>query len=222
MAGLAIDQGMMMYIIVFFIMAIVIVYLVGYILKSKPKSTAITKDQYQRLVADLTVSGKNNRLRGIKWIQYSGDSTHPALEKYARYRGHIAHSNGLILLWKVKWYTPMRIQIVPWPLVANWNGPTFTIIGNGAIKDGYFFRTVIPRDYVIDGHTAYQYDRMVDDMIMLLLAEQGIHDVMEQSFFETMVATSSGSGRQREDLLMKPDYITVEEEPREMGQEPEG
>lgn len=222
MAGFAIDQGMMMYIVVIMILAMAVIYLVNYILRSKPKTTAITKDQYQRLVADINVSARNNRIKNVKWVSFTGDSTHPALRKYAKYYGQVALPTALVLVWKVKWWTPKRIQIIPWPLVMNWNGTEFWIIGNGTLKDGYFFRTVIPRDYIIDGINAFEYDQMVDETILALLAEQGVHDVMEQSYFETMVATSSGSGRSRDDLLLKPDYMAIEEEPRDLGQEPEG
>ena len=221
MAGFGIDSNLIPWIIVMFLIVIVFSLVWKWIYGSKPKVQPITKNQYERIVADLTASAKNNKIRIQKWLNFTGDSTHPPLRHYSKILGTVADGRMCVFLWRVKWYTPKRIYPVNWSLIDNFDGREVWVRGNGTQKDGYFFRTVISRDHIKDGTSIEKYDIEYKNFIVILLKMQGIHDIMEQGAYEVMMA-SSHERRPAPTLLQKPEYADYEETYREPESELEG
>lgn len=217
----ALDEGIVIPLIIFFVIAMAVTWIIGKIISSKPKTQPITKDQYQRLVSDVHTSCRLNRIKNTKWINTTGDSVHPPIRHYAKYRGSEADARGPWVAWKVKWWTPKRVGPVTWDLIHNWGGKELWIDCNGFAKDGYFVTPLITKDHCKSSSTVEQYDAAFNYLIQARLGLQSLHDTFEQTSFEVMTAMAHKE-RRLEDLLQRQEYPVVEESEREMTPEPEG
>ncbi len=191
------------------------------IVGSKPKSQPITKNQFERIVSDRITSCKNNRIRHQKWINITGDSTHPQHKHYARIIGANADGRMAEILWKAKWHTPKRLTFIAWNLIHNWDGREVWLGCNGIQKDGYFFRAIISRDHIKSGETIQQYDDEYLMYVQYLIGFQATQDMIEQGSYETITAASHKE-RPLGELFTKPEYQDYEESDRDMPVEPEG
>ena len=187
-----IDTSTMLLIIAVVIIGMAL-FFIWKLLKNQHKIQPITKNQYERLVADNIVSCKLNKMRNTKWIGITGDQCCPPIAKYIRYKGSNPHSRLVDILVK-RGTNPPRWFIVPWSLIENWGGKTVWINCNGFKKTDYFFRPVVPNDALIDGKPWTYYDELINEHIKILLEIQGHQDMMEQVQYETM---SSASHRER-------------------------
>lgn len=221
MAAGMLNEGMIPWLIALFAIVIAASMVWKMIIGSKPKTQPLTKNQYERLLSDRTTACKNNRVRHQKWINCTGDSTHPQRKHYAKIVGVNAEGRMAEILWKCKWHTPKRLNFVHWNLIHNWDGKEVWVECNGFQKDGYFFRPLISRDHTKSGETIEQYDRKYLDYLQYLLEFQSTQDMMEQGSFEVMTAASHKE-RSLEQLLKTPEYQEYEESDRDMPVEPEG
>jgi hypothetical protein len=218
---MGISEDMIIPIIILFVIVIAASFIMGKIYGSKPKQQPLAKNQYERMINDLTVSCKNNRIRNTKHISFTGDSTHPALPKYARYLGSVADARMFVIMWRVRWFTPKRLSPVDWSLVSNIGGKELFIDGNGFEKTGYFMKDIITREHIKAGKDIHTYDNDFYEFIRVKLNEQGILDGAEQGQYEIMVAMSHKE-RSVDSLLTKREYPEIEESYREPEQELEG
>jgi len=216
-----IDEGLVIPLVIFFVIAIAVTWIVGKIISSKPKMQPITKNQYERLISDVHMSCRFNRIKNTKWLNITGDSVHPPIKHYAKYRGSEADARGAWIAWKVRWYTPKRVGPVTWDLLHNWGGREVWIDCNGFSKDGYFVTPIITRDHCKSGQTPQEYDSVFNALIKARLGIQSLHDTFEQTSFEVMSAMAHRE-RPLEQLLQTPEYPIVEETERDMTTEPEG
>lgn len=211
------------------IMPIVIIVIIGaaaYIiwkrfLGAKPKTQPITKDQYQRLVSDLLTSCKLNRIKNTKWINITGDSHHPPIRRYAKYRGSVADARGIWIAWQVHWYTAKRIGPVTRDLIHAWGEREIWVDSNGFVKDGYFVTPVLTWDHCKHGSTLEDYDAKFNFIIKVFLGIQSLHDTFEQRSYEVMSAMAHRE-RSMADLMVIPEYPEYKESDRDYPAEPEG
>lgn len=216
-----VSEGMIPWIIALMAIFIAVSLAWRLLVGSKPKSQPLTKNQFERLLADRTINCKNNRVAHQKWVNCTGDSTHPQRKHYAKIIGASADGRMAEILWRVKWHTPKRLNFVPWSLIHNWDGREIWIECNGFQKDGYFFRPLIARDHIKSGETVEAYDQMYLDYLEYLLSFQAIQDMMEQGSYEVITAASH-KDRPLPELFTKPEYQVFEESERDMPTEPEG
>jgi hypothetical protein len=179
------------------------------LLKKQHNVQVITKNQYERLVADNIVSCKLNRMPLTKWIGITGDSHTPPIKKYIRYKGSSPHSRMVDLLVK-RGANPARWFIVPWCLIENWGGRTIWINCTGFKKTDYFFRPIVPSDVIINGHPWTYYDNLINEHIKILLEIQGDQDMMEQVQYET-ISSAAHKDRSMSDIQSKGNSPNVTE-----------
>lgn len=208
-------------IIIIFVLVMAVIFLVNRLLGMRPKIQPVTRNQYERLVADLLVSAKLNRVKNIKWINITGDSTHPPIRHYAKYCGSVSHPLMNVVVWRVRWFTPRRINPIHWDLVHLWGEREIWVDCNGFYKDGYFFRPILTRDRCEDGRTVEKYDHEFHEFIKLLIGIQSLDDTFEQVAYEVMSAMTHKE-RDLDQLLMKPEYPIYDESERDFPVEPEG
>jgi len=210
-----IDQTTMMLIIALGIIVVMGV-IIWKLLSNRPTNQAITKNQYERLNADFIASAKTNRIRGVRWIGITGDSYHPAIRKFIRYKGDEADARVLCLLTSSRIFSPKRWIIVPWDFVDNYgNGKTIWIRCNGITKMDYFFRPIICKEHILSKegqvHTIEYYDNLINQFIELKINLQSFQDETEQIAFETLVS-SSHRERPLADIMQKKDSPQVVQE----------
>ena len=215
------SEEMIPWVIAFFAIFIAASLIWKFIVGSKPKTQPLTKNQFERILSDRTVSCKLNRIRHQKWINITGDSTHPEQKHYAKIVGANADGRMAEILWKVKWWTPKRLIFISWNLIQNWDGREVWFECNGTQKDGYFFRAIISRDHIKDGETVQQYDDEYLKYLQYLIEFQATQDMIEQGSYETITAASHKE-RPLGDIFTKPEYQSYEESDRDMPVEPEG
>jgi hypothetical protein len=221
MAGM-LNEAMIPWLIMFFVIFIAVSIIWKLIVGSRPKTQPLTKNQFERLLSDRITSCKLNRNKTQKWVNITGDSTHPQIKHYARIIGANADARMAEILWRVKWYTPKRLNFIPWGLIDNWDGREVWINCNGTQKDGYFFRALISRDHVKGIQlTVEKYDKQYLTYLQYLLDFQATQDMMEQGSYEVITAASHKE-RPITDLMTKPEYQMYEESDRDMPVEPEG
>jgi len=221
MAGIM-NEAMIPWLIMFFVIFIAVSIIWKLIVGSKPKTQPLTKNQFERIVSDRIISCKLNRSKHQKWVNITGDSTHPQIKHYARIIGANADGRMAEILWRVKWYTPKRLNFISWNLIHNWDGREVWIECNGTQKDGYFFRALISRDHIRGtGMTIEEYDEEYLVYLSYLLEFQSTQDMMEQGSYEVMTAASHKE-RALGDMLIKPEYQMYEESDRDTPTEPEG
>ena len=215
------NEAMIPWLIAFFAIFIAVSVIWKLIVGSKPKTQPLTKNQFERILSDRTVSCKLNRIHHQKWINMTGDSTHPQRKHYAKIVGGNADGRMAEMLWKVKWWTPKRLIFISWNLIHNWDGKEVWVECNGTQKDGYFFRVPISRDHIKSGETVQMYDDEYLRYLQYLIEFQATQDMIEQGSYETITAASHRE-RSLDQLFTKPEYQSYEESDRDMPTEPEG
>lgn len=222
MAGFQMDGSIIMPIVIVALVGLVAFFIWKYIMGSKKKSQAITKDQFQRLVADKLIACRNNRVRNTKWIDIAGDSIHPAIRHYARYYGSVVEGRAMWLAWKVHWWTARRLGPVTWDLVENWGGRNLVINSNGFDKVGYFMIPAITSDHCRGTpRTIEKYHTDFTEYIKAHLGLQSNYDTIEQTAYEIQSAMAHKE-RSMVDLMLTPEEVQYQTSEREMPQEPEG
>lgn len=182
------------------------------LLSNRPTNTAITKNQYDRLNADFIASSKLNKVPGIKWIGITGDSYHPPIRKFIRYKGDEADARVLSLLVSTRIFSPKRWVVVPWDFVENYGyGKTLWIRCNGISKLDYFFRPIIATEHILGKHTQQYYDGLINNYIETKLNLQAFQDEAEQVVYETLVS-SAHRERPLTDIMQKRDSPQVVQE----------
>ena len=221
MAGLF-NESLIPIIIVMMIMFIAGSLIMRLIYGSRPKVQPMTKNQFERLLADRTTSAKLNRNRAQKWINITGDSTHPEIKHYAKIIGVNADGRMAEILWRVKWHTPKRLNFIPWELIDNWDGKEVWINCNGTQKDGYFFRALMSIDNIRGlGKSMEYFDSMYLEYVAYLLKFQATQDMLEQGAYETITAASHKE-RPLDQIFTKPEYLSYDESEQDIPVEPEG
>lgn len=215
------DSSMIMPIVIVAIVAMAAWILWKHFVGAKPKTQPITKDQYQRLVSDLHTSCKLNRIRNTKWINITGDSNHPPIRHFSKYKGSVADARGVWVEWQVKWYTAKRVGPVTRDLIHAWGEREIWVDCNGFVKDGYFVTPVLTWDHCKHGRTVEQYDARFNHLIKVFLGIQALHDTFEQSSYEVMSAMAHRE-RPMAELMTIPESIEYKESERDFPTEPEG
>ena len=215
------DSSMIMPIMVVVILAMAVYILYKKFIGAKSKTQPITKDQYQRLVSDLLISCKNNRIKNTKWINITGDSNHPSIRHYAKYIGSVADARGIWLAWRVKWWTAKRIGPVTRDLIQAWGEREIWVDSNGFVKDGYFATPILTWDHCKNGKAIEDYDVQFNHLIKVFLKIQALHDTFEQTNYEIMSAMAHRE-RPMAELQTIPEWQEYKESEGEFPVEPGG
>jgi hypothetical protein len=169
---------------------------------------------------DHLTSAKLNRIKHTKYIGILGDKFHPSIPKYFKYVGSDVDGRIVELFGKLRIGSAKRWMLVPWFMLDNLGGKTLWVRCNGFSKDGYFMRPIIPKDYILNGNTWEDIDKMIDEYITIHIHIQSKHDMIEQVAYETL-STASHKDRALAELQQKREYPQTVSTEDEMA-EPEG